>query len=292
MKSETARLIAEGGVAKGDALAVARVAGIMAAKRVGDLIPLCHPISITSVELDLDVELSGTVEIRACVRTVGPTGVEMEALTSVSVAALALYDMCKAVDRDMTIGDIRLVEKSGGRSGHYVRNEEPSAVSNMPPVVSIVGYSGVGKTTLIEKIIRILAGRGYGIATIKHDAHEFNLDHEGKDSFRHSQAGAQAVAIASASRFALMARTTKEIELDAVIRILPRVDIVITEGYKAGAYPKIVVHRAEHSESPPCLDDPTVLVFASNCQIANRERIDLDDAEKVATLIEHRFLRR
>lgn len=120
MKPATLSLIREGAVAKGDVLTVARIAGIMGAKRTSDLIPLCHPLPMTrvGVELELDEERSA-VYIRATARTVGKTGVEMEALTAVSVAALTIYDMAKAADREMRIGDIRLLEKSGGVHGDY-----------------------------------------------------------------------------------------------------------------------------------------------------------------------------
>lgn len=121
MRLKTLRLIAEGGVPKGDVLAVARVAGIMAAKRVPDLIPLCHSLLLTQVEVafELDEHLPG-VRIEATVRTRGKTGVEMEALTAVSVAALTIYDMVKAVEKTMCIGNVRLVRKSGGKSGDIV----------------------------------------------------------------------------------------------------------------------------------------------------------------------------
>jgi len=120
MQPETLRLIAEGGVPKGDVLAVAQVAGIMAAKRTPDLIPLCHPLLITEadVEFEIDEEASRII-ITATVRCRGKTGVEMEALTGVSVAALTIYDMAKAVERTMCIGNIRLVRKSGGKSGEW-----------------------------------------------------------------------------------------------------------------------------------------------------------------------------
>lgn len=118
---EVIDMIAEGTLPKGDALSVARLAGIMGAKRTSDLIPLCHPLSIAGASVELTPERdAGRVLIRATVKTNGPTGVEMEALTAVSVAALALYDMVKAVQRDAVIGAIRLVEKRGGKSGTYV----------------------------------------------------------------------------------------------------------------------------------------------------------------------------
>ena len=120
MASETVRKIVAGGVAKGDVLTVARLAGIMAAKRTADLIPLCHPLALTAIDVDLRCdEERGVVDIEATCRLAGKTGVEMEALTAVSIAALTIYDMCKAVDRGMRIGEIRLVHKSGGRSGTF-----------------------------------------------------------------------------------------------------------------------------------------------------------------------------
>ena len=118
MAAAAAAAIRDGAVAKGDVLAVARVAGIMAAKQTAGLIPLCHPLPISAVKLDLAVEADGVVAT-ATVRTSGPTGVEMEALTAVSVALLTVYDMAKALDRGMTIGNIRLLAKSGGRSGDW-----------------------------------------------------------------------------------------------------------------------------------------------------------------------------
>jgi cyclic pyranopterin phosphate synthase len=117
----TLDLIRDRGLAKGDVLEVARLAGIMAAKRTGELIPLCHPLGIDGVEMSLSAEPPDTIAIEATVRVHGRTGIEMEALTAVSVAALTVYDMCKAVDRGMVIERITLEEKTGGRSGVYRR---------------------------------------------------------------------------------------------------------------------------------------------------------------------------
>jgi cyclic pyranopterin phosphate synthase len=120
MRPETAALIQAGGLPKGDVLAVARLAGIMGAKRTPDLIPLCHPIMLTGADVSFRWdEARSRLQIEAAARTVGKTGVEMEALTAVTVAALAVYDMCKAVDREMRIEAIRLVRKTGGRSGTF-----------------------------------------------------------------------------------------------------------------------------------------------------------------------------
>jgi cyclic pyranopterin phosphate synthase len=122
MLSETAKLIRSGSAAKGDVLGVAQVAGIMAAKRTHELVPMCHPLLLTKIDLALELE-EAAVSIRATVQTNGQTGVEMEALTAVSVAALTVYDMVKAVDRGMTITDVRLIEKAGGKSGEWTREE-------------------------------------------------------------------------------------------------------------------------------------------------------------------------
>ena len=119
MLPETMALIQEGGVAKGDVLAVARIAGIMAAKKTSDLIPMCHPLPVTGVKVELVTEGNDRLHITATVKTTGKTGVEMEALTSVSVAALTVYDMCKAVDKGMRIEGVRLLEKRGGKSGEW-----------------------------------------------------------------------------------------------------------------------------------------------------------------------------
>ena len=120
MQPETLRRIIEGGIAKGDVLGVARLAGIMGAKRTADLIPLCHPMGLDSVELELTADAGrNAVDITATCKVTGRTGVEMEALTAVSVAALTIYDMCKAIDRGMRLEGIRLLRKSGGKSGTY-----------------------------------------------------------------------------------------------------------------------------------------------------------------------------
>ena len=120
LRPETLALIQDGGVKKGDVLSVARLAGIMGAKRTPDLIPLCHPLALTSVTLNLTLDPArNAVDITATCKVTGKTGVEMEAMTAVAVAALTVYDMCKAVDRGITIGDIRLTHKSGGKSGVY-----------------------------------------------------------------------------------------------------------------------------------------------------------------------------
>ncbi len=124
MAESTLRLIRDKELAKGDVLEVARLAGIMAAKKTADLIPLCHPLGLDSVTISFDFPDSTSVAVEAIAEVTAKTGVEMEALIAVSVASLTIYDMCKAVDRGMTIETMRLEEKAGGRSGHFVRGDE------------------------------------------------------------------------------------------------------------------------------------------------------------------------
>lgn len=119
MKPETLNMIKQGTSKKGDVLGIARLAGIMAAKRTSDMIPLCHPLELSSVEIDADYENNDSVVIKASCTLSGKTGVEMEALLAASVAALTIYDMCKSVDRGMRVSDVHLVHKSGGKSGTY-----------------------------------------------------------------------------------------------------------------------------------------------------------------------------
>ncbi len=125
MQAATVRRIAAGSLPKGDVLAAARIAGIMAAKRTPELVPLCHPLPLTAVEVDVDPDVRARcVRIESRVRLVGRTGAEMEALMAAAVAALTLYDMCKAVDREMVIDRVRLVYKTGGKSGTFTRRRE------------------------------------------------------------------------------------------------------------------------------------------------------------------------
>jgi cyclic pyranopterin monophosphate synthase len=124
MRPETLQMITQGDHPKGDVFAVARIAGIQAAKKTSDLIPLCHPLMLTSVKVELTSEGTDAVRITARCKLTGQTGVEMEALTAASVAALTIYDMCKAVDRGMVIEAVRLLEKVGGKSGHFLAGDE------------------------------------------------------------------------------------------------------------------------------------------------------------------------
>lgn len=146
MAPATLALVVERGMSKGDVLEVARLAGIMGAKRCGDLIPLCHPLGLDAVEVDLRPVPPGDVQIEATVRYLGRTGVEMEALTAVSIAALTIYDMCKAVDPNMVIGAIQLEEKTGGRRGDYRRSAPASPAEGRASPVSGISSGDSGST--------------------------------------------------------------------------------------------------------------------------------------------------
>ena len=124
MQAQTLQLIQQGKHRKGDVLGVARIAGIMASKRTADLVPMCHPLALTHVSVEFDIDADAcAIDCTVTAETTGQTGVEMEALTGVQIALLTIYDMCKAVDRGMVISDVRLLEKSGGKSGHWQRDK-------------------------------------------------------------------------------------------------------------------------------------------------------------------------
>jgi len=124
MRPETVKAIESGGVSKGNVYATAKIAGIMAAKKTSDIIPMCHPLELTGIEIDFSSNIEkGEITVNSRARTFNRTGVEMEAMTAVSVAALTIYDMCKSADREIVLSDIKLLEKSGGRSGSFVRKE-------------------------------------------------------------------------------------------------------------------------------------------------------------------------
>ena len=123
MKPETLKMIKKGKMAKGDVLSVAKVAGIMAAKRTSELIPMCHPLEISNIEIAFNLKGENRIEVKSKVKCLGRTGVEMEALTAVTVSALTIYDMCKALDREMVISDVKLLKKTGGKSGTFIRRD-------------------------------------------------------------------------------------------------------------------------------------------------------------------------
>ena len=281
MHPETQAMVLEDRAKKGDVLACARIAGIMASKRTSDIIPMCHPLNLTKAKVEIEPIANGARQVRgwaparddgrvgfrvrATCGVTGMTGIEMEALTAASAACLTIYDMCKAVDRGMEIVDVRLLRKEGGRSGVWDRETAPSCekatqepeepcASALPggpntgdpaPAVAFVGYQNSGKTTLVEKVISRLTQRGVRVGSVKHHGHKgFEIDQPGKDSWRHAQAGSRHVGLISPDAYAEYARTREEVSVTDMLTRYTDVDAVIVEGYKAAGLPSIVVARS------------------------------------------------
>jgi molybdopterin-guanine dinucleotide biosynthesis protein B len=159
------------------------------------------------------------------------------------------------------------------------------------PVISVVGKSGVGKTTALERIIRELKARGYAVGTVKHDTHGFEVDRPGKDSWRHAQAGSDAVVISGPRRMALIRRLDAEMPLDEVVGTMGDVDIVITEGYKRGDKPKIEVTRKERGTELLCQAEELVAIMADYPVDISVPQFALDDAAGIVCLLEECYLR-
>ena len=163
----------------------------------------------------------------------------------------------------------------------------------MIPVVSIVGKSNSGKTTFLEKLIAELKRRGYRIAVIKHSGHDFEIDHPGKDTYRHAQAGADTVIITSAHKMAMVKRFEEEpSDKDVITMIGPGYDLILTEGYKRGSFPKIEVSRREASTKLICSEDELIALVTDNLFKINKPHFGLDDAIKVADFLEEEFLKK
>ena len=164
----------------------------------------------------------------------------------------------------------------------------------MPPILSIVGVSDSGKTTLIVKLVPELKRRGYRIGTIKHDAHGFEIDYEGKDTYRHFHAGADAVAISSSAKMALIKRLEEPLSLYEIVdRFLGEMDLVITEGFKRMDAPKIEMYRSVLNDGPICTDEDNRIAVVGDVRVpVDVPQFDLDDVQGVADFIERRFLKR
>jgi molybdopterin-guanine dinucleotide biosynthesis adapter protein len=172
-------------------------------------------------------------------------------------------------------------------------DEKAIGGTSMIPIVSIVGKSNVGKTTLLEKVVRELKARGRRVATIKHDAHSFDIDHKGKDSWRHKQAGATMSLISSASKLALVVDTDRDLTLCEIReRYIRGVDLIITEGYKSESHPKIEVFRSELRREPLCNEDDSLVAIAGDPSHPpqNVPVFDLDNPAALCDFIEERFL--
>jgi len=161
----------------------------------------------------------------------------------------------------------------------------------MIPILSVVGKSDAGKTTLLEKLIRELKARGYRVATVKHDAHSFEIDHPGKDTWRHAQAGSDHVVIASPARLAHIQRVGRELTLPEIAATINDVDIILTEGYKRGPAPKIEVSRAEKGRELLCTRQELVAIAADQHFDMDVPQFGLDDAAGLVDLIEKQFLK-
>ena len=188
--------------AKGDVLGVAQVAGILATKRTSELIPLCHPLALSHCTVEFTILHEECAVLAECTAKLdAKTGVEMEALTGVSVALLTIYDMCKAIDKTMEISDIHLVYKEGGKSGTFTNHGHHS-----PAVVAVSGVKNSGKTTLIAAMLPHLTAAGLKVATVKHDGHSFQADPEGTDTGIHMEAGAWGTAIFDGEKYKVVRR--------------------------------------------------------------------------------------
>jgi molybdopterin-guanine dinucleotide biosynthesis protein B len=161
----------------------------------------------------------------------------------------------------------------------------------MIPVVSVVGKSNTGKTTFLVKLISELKSRGYRLAIVKHNVHGFDIDHPGKDTFKHAEAGADAVVIASPHKFAMIKQVEKEIAFDDIVKLLGTdYDIILTEGYKSGPYPKIEVSRKECSTELLSGEDELIAIVTDNEFEIKRPHFDLDNAAGVADIVVEKFL--
>lgn len=320
MHPETQAMVLEDRAKKGDVLACARIAGIMACKRTSNLIPMCHPLNITKSKVEIDpipasgagAREDGRVGFHVTVTTgvTGKTGIEMEALTGASVACLTIYDMCKAVDRGMEIVDVRLLRKEGGRSGLWERSgDEPSAAeaagtaakapARPAPAIAFIGYQNSGKTTLVEKVIAELTSRGLRVGSVKHHGHHgFDIDVPGKDSWRHAQAGSRHVGLICETRYAEYADTDAELPLDDMLARFIDVDVVIVEGYKTAGLPNVVVARSGvdrlRQETSLNLVDEHTLAIACNDAMASRIHLnlpilDINDAVAVADAVQRQM---
>ena len=238
--------------AKGDVLGVAQVAGILATKRTSELIPLCHPLALSHCTVEFTILHEECAVLAECTAKLdAKTGVEMEALTGVSVALLTIYDMCKAIDKTMEISDIHLVYKEGGKSGTFTTHGHHS-----PSVVAVSGVKNSGKNTLIAAMLPHLTAAGLKVATVKHDGHSFQADPEGTDTGIHMEAGAWGTAIFDGEKYKVVRRDAVE-ERELIARF-PDADLVLLEGFKHSTWPKLELVRAGNSTQSVC--DPATLL--------------------------------
>jgi len=247
--------------AKGDVLGVARVAGILAAKRTAELIPLCHPLALSNCTVEFTIlPEECAIQAECAAKLDAKTGVEMEALTGVSVALLTIYDMCKAIDKSMEIGDIHLVYKEGGKSGTFTNPGRRG-----PAVVAVSGVKNSGKTSLITAMLPHLKAAGLKAATVKHDGHSFTSDPEGTDTGKHMAAGAWGTAIFDREKYKIVRQDP--VDERALIEKFSDADLVLLEGFKHSAWPKLELVRAGNSTQPVC-DPATLLALVTDTELS------------------------
>jgi len=241
--------------AKGDVLGAAQIAGIMAAKRTAELIPLCHPLAMSHCSVTFTVLQDERAVLAECTAKINAkTGVEMEALTGVSVALLTIYDMCKAMDKTMKIGEIQLVYKEGGKSGLF-RNTQ----RREPVLIAVSGWKNAGKTRLIVAMLPHLTAAGLKVATIKHDGHSFAPDPANTDTGKHMRAGACGAAVFDAQKYKFVQYGT--LDEKALAARFPEADLVLLEGFKHSRWPKLEVIRGD---TAPVCDPATLLALVSD----------------------------
>ncbi len=240
---------------KGDVLGTAQIAGIMAAKRTAELIPLCHPLAMSHCAVTFTVLRDELTVLAECTAKINAkTGVEMEALTGVSVALLTIYDMCKAIDKSMEISEIRLVYKEGGKSGIF-RN----LLRRGPAVVAVSGLKNAGKTSLIVAMLPHLTAAGLKVATIKHDGHSFIPDPEYTDTGKHMSAGACGTAVFDDQKYKIIQYGS--FDVNSFAARFPEADLVLLEGFKSSNWPKLEVVR---EDAEPMCDPDTLLALVSD----------------------------
>ncbi|MDR2725432.1 MAG: molybdopterin-guanine dinucleotide biosynthesis protein B, partial [Candidatus Adiutrix sp.] len=230
------------------------------------LIPLCHPLNIDNCAVEFEIDRPGRlIHLTCTVKVGGRTGVEMEALTGASIGLLTIYDMCKSMDKTMEIGGVRLMEKAGGRSGHFRAGGRSTGPGPGPAVLAVSGVKNSGKTTLIERLIPRLSERGFRCGVIKHDGHDFSPDVEGTDTHRLMTAGAAGVGIFSEAR-SMLVRVGGGVDEKELAGHLGGLDLIFLEGFKHSGHPKIEVVRQAVSTAPVCAPE-TLLALATDLPI-------------------------
>lgn len=274
---EILQAIHEGTAKKGDVLGVARVAGIMAVKKTPEFIPMAHPLPVTKAAVDFEIDdEQHRITVFCTVKTDGKTGVEMEALTGVNVTLLTIYDMCKAMDKRMRLENIHLVEKTGGKSGDF-------SYGPQQPVIAISGIKNSGKTTMLEKLIPELTARGLRLAVLKNGGH-FDPDVPGTDTYRFLQVGASGTVIFDGHQFSSSRKSMPP--YDELFAMFPDADLLLVEGLRDTALPKLEMVKPDDERSPALSEDKVLgYIAAEGAFPSGKPVFDRDDPKAVADFI-------